>query len=85
MPRLLERTREKFLRHHFYNTADFPSYFRVFRMKVSEGNQNRGVTNSTIAEYYFVQLSLSETQVHIRLHELNLHHVVLTQSITFIY
>ena len=54
----------------FYNREDFPSYFRVFQMKVSKGNQNRGdkFNNSRI---YLVQLSLSETQVHIRLHELN--------------
>ena len=67
-----------------YNRADFPSYFHVFLMKVSKGNQNRDdkFNNSRI---YLVQLSLSETQVHIRLHELNLHHAVLTQSIIFIY
>lgn len=37
-------------------------------MEVSEGNQNRGekFNNSRI---YLVQLSLSETQVHIRLHK----------------
>ena len=57
----------------FYNREDFPSYFRVFQMKVSKGNQNRGdkFNNSRI---YLVQLSLSETQVHIRLHELNSKH-----------
>ena len=57
----------------FYNREDFPSYFRVFQMKVSKGNQNRGdkFNNSRIN---LVQLSLSETQVHIRLHELNSKH-----------
>ena len=47
----------------------FPSYFRVFR-KVSEGNQNRGDKFNNSGRH-LIQLSLSETQVHIRLHELN--------------
>ena len=54
----------------FYNRADFPSYFRVFRVKVSEGNQNRGDKFNNSGRH-LIQLSLSETQVHIRLHELN--------------
>ena len=36
----------------FFNRADFPSYFRVFQMKVTEGNQNGGDKFNNSRVYY---------------------------------
>ena len=57
----------------FYATIaigpDFPSYSRHSQMKVSDGNQNGGDKFNN-SKTYLVQLSLSETQVHIFFYEL---------------
>ena len=70
----------------FYNRADFPSYFRVFQMKVSEGNQNSGDKfNNSRIYLIFIWNSGSHSLARTKFKALPLHHVVLTQTITHLF